>query len=132
MQGFKPTSVLQVLAADRAAWIRLSELTPDGIRADSAGNLPLDALWSRMETDPKVVFHLLPQASAGHAAPGSAKRNADQAGLDQDPGSLKPGKKPRKGKVKGSRLKNLPMFRMSSKACAHSQRPENAAVGRLT
>ena len=101
MHGFKPTSVQQVLAADRAAWIRLSELTPDGIRTDSAGNLPLDALWARLETDPKVVFHLLAQASAGHAAPGSAKRNADQAGLDQDPGPHKPGKKPRKGKGKG-------------------------------
>ena len=101
MQGFKPTTVQQVLAADRAVWVRLSELTPDGIRADSAGNLPLDALWARLENDPKVVFHLLPQASSGHAASGAAKRGADQASLDQDPGSQKPGKKPRKGKGKG-------------------------------
>ncbi|CAE7403302.1 unnamed protein product [Symbiodinium microadriaticum] len=93
--GSRATTVQQILLADRAAWLRLSELTPDGIRRDEAGRLPLDPLWKRLETDPKVIFHLLPR-EGGAAAP--AKRTGEHLGDSETPS---PGKKQRKGKGKG-------------------------------
>ncbi|CAE7464224.1 unnamed protein product [Symbiodinium sp. KB8] len=93
--GSRATTVQQILLADRAAWLRLSELTPDGIRRDEAGQLPLDPLWKRLETDPKVIFHLLPR-EGGAAAP--AKRTGEHLGDSETPS---PGKKQRKGKGKG-------------------------------
>ena len=53
--GCKPTTIQQVLLADRAAWLRLAELTPDGVRKLPDGSLPLDALWPDLELEPKVV-----------------------------------------------------------------------------
>ncbi|CAE7513159.1 unnamed protein product, partial [Symbiodinium necroappetens] len=93
--GSRATTVQQILLADRAAWLRLSELTPDGIRRDEAGRLPLDPLWKRLETDPKVIFHLLPRE--GNTT-GPAKRTGEHLADSEAPS---PGKKQRKGKGKG-------------------------------
>ena len=93
--GSRATTVQQILLADRAAWLRFSELTPDGIRRDEAGRLPLDPLWKRLETDPKVIFHLLPREGGGAT---SAKRTGEHLGDSETPS---PGKKQRKGKGKG-------------------------------
>ncbi|CAE7553006.1 ubiad1, partial [Symbiodinium necroappetens] len=93
--GSRATTVQQILLADRAAWLRLSELTPDGIRRDEAGRLPLDPLWKRLETDPKVIFHLLPREGSTTA---TAKRTGEHLGDSETPS---PGQKQRKGKGKG-------------------------------
>ncbi|CAE7270782.1 unnamed protein product [Symbiodinium sp. CCMP2592] len=90
--GSRATSVQQILHADRAAWMRLAELTPDGIRRDAAGALPLDSLWARLETDPKVIFHLLPREG------GPLKRDYDESKPEP---SDTPTKKQRKGAGKG-------------------------------
>ncbi|CAE7264068.1 unnamed protein product [Symbiodinium sp. CCMP2592] len=90
--GSRATSVQQILHADRAAWMRLAELTPDGIRRDAAGALPLDSLWARLQTDPKVIFHLLPGEG------GALKRESTE--LKPEPTDT-PTKKQRKGTGKG-------------------------------
>ncbi|CAE7512822.1 ubiad1 [Symbiodinium sp. CCMP2592] len=90
--GSRATSVQQILHADRAAWMRLAELTPDGIRRDASGALPLDSLWARLQTDPKVIFHLLPREG------GALKRESTE--LKPEPTDT-PTKKQRKGTGKG-------------------------------
>lgn len=90
--GSRATSVQQILHADRAAWMRLAELTPDGIRRDAQGALPLDGLWARLQTDPKVIFHLLPREG------GAPKRPVDDSKTDH---ATSPAKKQRKGAGKG-------------------------------
>ena len=93
MAGSRATTVQQILHADRAARMRLAELTPDGLRRDAAGAMPLDSLWSRLETDPKVIFHLLPREG------GSQKRSSESSGNQEQ--APTPPKKPRKGTGKG-------------------------------
>ena len=56
---FQPTSIEQLLRCDRAAWVRMSELVTS-LKRDAAGNLPLDDAFGKMESDPQVLFHLLP------------------------------------------------------------------------
>ena len=56
---FQPTNIEQLLRCDRAAWMRLSELVPS-LKRDDAGRLPLDEAFEKMESDPQVLFHLLP------------------------------------------------------------------------
>ena len=59
--GYRSTTLHQVLEADSAAWVRLAELTSStGMKKTSTGAVPLDARWKSLETDPSVVFHLLP------------------------------------------------------------------------
>ena len=55
--------------------------------------MPLDSLWSRLETDPKVIFHLLPREG------GSQKRSSESSGNQEQ--APTPPKKPRKGTGKG-------------------------------
>ena len=83
--GYRSTALHQALEADRAAWVRLAELTPStGINKTSAGAVPLDAHWKSLETDPSVVFHLLPLPV------GSGKRPAD---ADDNDGNKRKAKK---------------------------------------
>ena len=93
MAGSSATTKQQILHADRAAWMRLAELTLDGLRRDAAGAMPLDSLWSRLETDPKVVFHLLPREG------GSQKRSSKSSGNQEQ--APTPPKKSRRGPGKG-------------------------------
>ena len=58
--AFQPTNIEQLLRCDRAAWMRLSELVPS-LKRDDAGRLPLDEAFEKMESDPQVLFHLLPK-----------------------------------------------------------------------
>ena len=71
--GYSKITVRQILQADQAAWLRLSELTQDGVRRKSDGTLPLDWLFIRVMSDPQVMFHLLHQ-------PLSNKRGSDDEG----------------------------------------------------
>ncbi len=114
MQGFKPATLQQILHADRAAWVRLAELTPDGVRRNNAGDLPLDDLWEELQSDPKVMFHLLPHPGTSGKASSSHQDGASAQGTDDEPAAkrLKPSKEKKgKGKGKGKTLPepaNLP------------------------
>eukprot|EP00439_Symbiodinium_sp_Y106_P010245 s10223_g1.t1 len=95
--GCRPTTIQQVLLADCAAWLRLAELTPDGVRKLPNGSLPLDALWPDLELEHKVVSHLLPQ----HASGGAKRPHATDAdSASSPPKKLRPSSKG-KGKGKG-------------------------------
>ncbi|CAE7267969.1 unnamed protein product [Symbiodinium sp. CCMP2592] len=58
--GYHQVTLHQVLAADRAAWLRLAEKLPKGLRAVPDGKLPLDVELPKLQGDPKAAFHLLP------------------------------------------------------------------------
>jgi len=101
--GYSKITVRQILQADQAAWLRMSELTQDGIRRKPDGTLPLDALFARVMSDPQVIFHLL------HQPHNSNKRWADDDGKGYGadaPKRLRKGKgdkgdgKGKKGKVR--------------------------------
>ena len=97
MPGFRPTSLQQLLHADRAAWLKLAEWTPDGIRRKDDGTNPLDEHWDDLQADPKVVFHLLPIPGASSSS--SQARSVTSVSIEE---SLeRPSKRPRKGKGKG-------------------------------
>ena len=58
--GYSKTSIQQVLRADKEAWLRLAEKLKDGVKRRPDGVLPLDDELRGLQSDPKVVFHLLP------------------------------------------------------------------------
>ena len=58
--GYSKVSIQQILRADKEAWLRLAEKLSDGIKRKADGTLPLDAEWMALQSDPRVVFHLLP------------------------------------------------------------------------
>ena len=92
--GYQKVTVSQVLCADQAAWLRMSELTPDGIQRRADGSLPLDSLFTQVMSDPKVMFHLLPLPAGANAS--APKRPLDDAA---DPPPSGGGKRPKsKGK----------------------------------
>ena len=90
--GYSKITVRQILQSDRAAWLRMSELTQDGVRRKSDGTLPLDSLFARVMSDPQVMFHLLHQ-------PLSHKRGND----DEGKGSWDAGAKRLRFKGKGEK-----------------------------
>ena len=51
-------TVEQILRADRAAWVRLSEKVHT-LKPNASGALPLDAAIADLNRDPTVLFHLL-------------------------------------------------------------------------
>ncbi|CAE7493821.1 unnamed protein product [Symbiodinium natans] len=57
LAGYRSPTVQQLLHADRAAWVRLSELTPAGVRRKATGELPLDSLWADLQKDPRASHH---------------------------------------------------------------------------
>ena len=101
--GYNHVTIHQVLAADRAAWLRLAEKLPKGLRAGADGKLPLDIELPLLQGDPKVAFHLLPLASSSGS--GSVKRPYE----DQPAPDPKTPRKPWKGLGKGkTKTKTIP------------------------
>ncbi|CAE7377679.1 unnamed protein product, partial [Symbiodinium sp. CCMP2592] len=97
--GYHQVTLHQVLAADRAAWLRLAEKLPKGLRAGPDGKLPLDIELPKLQGDPKVAFHLLP---LGPSASSSGKRSMDgDQGQNNDSKIQRTGDKGKgKGKTK--------------------------------
>ena len=100
--GYSGVTMEQILRADRAAWLRISEKLTT-LKRSAGGDLPLDQALKDVEGDPAVLYHLLP-------CPGSHgdKSNADKG----DSPLLKDPKKKRKyheddkkGKGKGKSTK---------------------------
>jgi len=57
--NYRPTSMEQVLRADRQAWIRLAEEVPS-LKRDASGELPLDVAFPKLQMDPHVTYFLQP------------------------------------------------------------------------
>ena len=58
--GFKEPSLTQLLRTDRQAFVRLQELSRDGIKPRADGTRPLDGYLGDMRNDSSVMFYMLP------------------------------------------------------------------------
>ena len=70
--GYSPISVQQVLRADRAAFIFLSERLTS-LKRDARNRLPLDVSLPELLGQPTVAFHLLPLAATSAKSTTTAK-----------------------------------------------------------
>ena len=57
--GYSGVTMEQILRADRAAWLRISEKLTT-LRRSAGGDLPLDQALKDVEGDPAGLYHLLP------------------------------------------------------------------------
>ena len=99
--GYSKTSIQQVLRADKEAWLRLAEKLTDGVKRKPDGTLPLDTELEALQSDPKVVFHLLP-------LPHAAVQTSLQSGGDVSDGEHKGKGKGKNKKRKWRAPKNMP------------------------
>ncbi|CAL1143635.1 unnamed protein product, partial [Cladocopium goreaui] len=67
--GFRAPSVTQLLRADRQAFVKMQELTRDGIKPKGDGTRPLDKILEDMHKDHSVVYYMLPTVESQKAAP---------------------------------------------------------------
>ena len=58
--GFKQPGITQLLRTDRQAFVRMQELTRDGIKPKPDGTRPLDQILQDMAQDHTVMFYMLP------------------------------------------------------------------------
>ena len=57
--GFCQPTMEQVLRADRAAWVKMAEKVTS-LKLQGDGSLPLNKALDDLQTDPAIMFHLLP------------------------------------------------------------------------
>eukprot|EP00435_Cladocopium_sp_Y103_P011956 s4954_g3.t1 len=57
--GFRKPSMEQILRADRAAWIKMAEKVTS-LKHKADGTLPLNTSLDELQTDPSIMFHLMP------------------------------------------------------------------------
>ena len=87
--GYARPTIHQILEADRAAWLKVAEKLPRGVKRTAGGNLPMDTEWPLVQTDPRVCFHLLPlPASSASAAQGTKRTNDDGDASPPPPGKF--------------------------------------------
>ena len=60
--NFKAPTLTQLLRADRQAFVRLQELSRDGVKPHADGTRPLDDLIDNLPKDHTVVYYMLPTA----------------------------------------------------------------------
>ncbi|CAE7224123.1 unnamed protein product [Symbiodinium sp. CCMP2592] len=108
---YSPIGLEQILAADKALWVRLSQLSRGLLgRSDAAtGALLVDNLILDLSNHPEVVWHFLPLANASHtpppkphAAQAARKRKRQRASSAPPVPAASPGRTPAKGPGKGS------------------------------
>ena len=106
--GYTPVSVHQILRADRAASLFMSEKM-NTLKRGASGALPLDVLLPSILNQPTVAFHLLPLAGSAHKASSSTKTPATERKRSRTPTTHQPKNKGRgKGKSKKGRGPNVP------------------------
>ena len=106
--GYSNTTVVQVLGADRAAFLHLAEIITS-LKRDANGDLPLEVELPKVLVRPSVSFHLLPLASQVPKAQPAAKTNPNNQNKRRHEETKPPTKDPsntrgqpaRKGKGKG-------------------------------
>ena len=106
--GYTPVSVHQILGADRAAFLFMSEKM-NTLKRSASGTLPLDILMPTILNQPTVAFHLLPLAGSANRASSSTKTPATERKRSRTPTRPQPKNKGRgKGKSKKGRGPNVP------------------------
>ena len=58
--GFKEPSLTQLLRTDRQAFVRMQELSREGIKPRADGTRPVDGILRNMYNDSSVMFYMLP------------------------------------------------------------------------
>lgn len=99
--GFNKTTLTQLLRTDRQAYMRMAELSPDGVKPTAAGIRPLDDLMQKMRDDATVMFYMLPTlmtARAHYPEKENKKRKADAAPDSSTPQPAQQWSKKGKGK----------------------------------
>ena len=105
--GYTPVSVHQILRADRAAFLFMSEKM-NTLKRSANGTLPLDILMPTILNQPTVAFHLLPLAGSAKRASSSTKTPATERKRSRTPTRPQPKSKGRgKGKSKKGRGPNV-------------------------
>eukprot|EP00435_Cladocopium_sp_Y103_P066809 s447_g29.t1 len=67
--GFKSPTVTQLLRADRQAFVKMQELTRDGIKPKADGTRPLDKILKELPQDHSVVYYMLPTPEVAKEKP---------------------------------------------------------------
>ncbi len=101
--GYSPVSVQQVLRADRAAFLYLSERLTT-LKRNAAGELPLDLLLPTVLIQPTVAFHLLPLSGPTGKSSSSNKSTVSERKRSRTPTRPQP---KNKGKGKGKSKKGI-------------------------
>ena len=109
--GYSAVSVQQVLRADRAVFMYLSERLTS-LKRDAQNQLPLDLQLPAVLSQPNVAFHLLPLSGGAPKAP-SAPKASNPKKRSRSPRRLQPvkgkgGPKGRSGKSRGPNGPNIP------------------------
>ena len=87
--GYSKVSLQQLIRADRAVFLRASELTTT-LKRQVGGRLPLDGILDTILLDPSVAYHLLPLPLSSSS---SAEASKDGKRSNSDPGSSQRGAK---------------------------------------
>ena len=101
--GYSPVSVQQVLRADRAAFLYMSERSTT-LKRNATGDLPLDTLLPSVLIQPTVAFHLLPLSGPATKASSSNKATVTERKRSRTPTRPQP---KNKGKGKGKSKKGV-------------------------
>ena len=119
--GYTPVSVHQVLRADRAAFLFMSEKM-NTLKRSADGTLALDVLMPTVLNQPTVTFHLLPLSGSTNKASSSVKTSSTERKRSRTPTRPQPKSKGRgKGKSKKGRGPNVPVP-SSEKLLRHHRR----------
>ena len=66
--GFQQVKVEQLVRADRELWTLIAQDVKGSLKPTPAGDIPLDAMVSRLCQDPRITMFLLPTTAAARAA----------------------------------------------------------------
>ena len=80
--GFKQLGITQLLRTDRQAFVRMQELTRDGIKPKPDGTRPLDQILQDMAQDHTVMFYMLPTVAPASSKADKPKPKAKAAAWD--------------------------------------------------
>ena len=120
LPGFTAFSLDQLLAADRALWLKLSEQTRGTIKQlDASGAKLGDVAFAALANDPEVMFHCLPlpkgvpRPSPAHDRPRGKKRALDDSSKGRGKAKGGPSTQPPKSSGKGKSKQEQPSTRIT-------------------
>ena len=120
LPGFTAFSLDQLLAADRALWLKLSEQTRGTIKQlDASGAKLGDVAFAALANDPEVMFHCLPlpkgvpRPPPAHDRPRGKKRALDDSSKGRGKAKGGPSTQPPKSSGKGKSKQEQPSTRIT-------------------
>eukprot|EP00435_Cladocopium_sp_Y103_P041695 s2024_g11.t1 len=105
--GYRQPTMEQVMRADRAGWIKISEKVLS-LKRTAEGGLPLDAALDALQSDPAVMFNLMPlPADKANASVKASDSSQTDSGGGKPLKVRKTEKTKGKGKGKKTKVKAL-------------------------